>query len=80
VTLFDDRDITNIRPAEVLRAAGIALVPQYRSVFPQMTVQENLTLGLYVQRDRASVQNRLSYAYDVFPQLVSRLSSDVSVG
>jgi ABC-type branched-subunit amino acid transport system ATPase component len=46
VTLFDDRDITNIRPAEVLRAAGIALVPQYRSVFPQMTVQENLTLGL----------------------------------
>jgi ABC-type branched-subunit amino acid transport system ATPase component len=39
----DDRDITNIRPAEALRAAGIALVPQYRSVFPQMTVQDNLT-------------------------------------
>jgi branched-chain amino acid transport system ATP-binding protein len=37
-----------------------------------MTVQENLTLGLYVQRDRASVQDWLSYAYDVFPQLGSK--------
>ena len=70
--LFDDRDITNIRPTEALRSAGIALVPQYRSVFPQMTVQENLTLGLYLQRDRASAQDRLSYAYDVFPQLGSK--------
>ena len=31
----DDRDITNIRPAEALHAAGIALVPQYRRVFPR---------------------------------------------
>jgi ABC-type branched-subunit amino acid transport system ATPase component len=37
-----------------------------------MTVQENLTLGLYLQRDRASVQDRLSYAYDVFPQQGSK--------
>jgi len=35
MTLFDDRDITNIRPAEALHAAGIALGPQYRSVFPR---------------------------------------------
>jgi ABC-type branched-subunit amino acid transport system ATPase component len=67
--LFDDRDITNIRPAEALHSAGIALVPQYRSVFPEMTVQENLTLGLYLQRDRVVARSRLAYAYDMFPQL-----------
>ena len=37
--LFDDREITNVRPQDALKA-GITIVPQLHSVFPDMTVYE----------------------------------------
>jgi ABC-type branched-subunit amino acid transport system ATPase component len=67
--LFDDRDITNIHPRERLRSAGIALVPRQLTIFPLMTVQDNLALGMYLRPDRALTRARLAYAYDAFPQL-----------
>jgi len=49
--LCDGREITNIPPEQALKTAGITIVPQLRSVFSQMTVHENLELGMYpVQR------------------------------
>nr|WP_281386786.1 ATP-binding cassette domain-containing protein [Jiangella mangrovi] len=80
--LFDDRDITGVGPADGLRSAGVALVPQYRTIFPEMTVRENLTLGLSPHRDRAAVRARLGYAYDVFPRLAAqarRAAGDLAV-
>jgi ABC-type branched-subunit amino acid transport system ATPase component len=67
--LFDDRDVTNIRPHDGLLAAGIAFVPQRRSIFPEMTVRENLVLGMDARRDRGLARSGLSYAYALFPQL-----------
>jgi ABC-type branched-subunit amino acid transport system ATPase component len=67
--LFDDRDVTNIRPRDRLLSAGIAFVPQQRSVFPRMTVRENLALGMYASRDRALVRAGLEHAFRAFPQL-----------
>lgn len=67
--LFDDRDITNIRPREALRAAGITFVPQGGSLFPGMTVEENLELGMYLTRDRRLVRTRLGEVYRLFPAL-----------
>ena len=69
--LFDDRDMTHIRPQDALKA-GITIVPQLRSVFPQMTVYENLEMGMYLERDKARVARRIKYILDLFPRLAER--------
>ena len=68
---FKDIDITDFTPQEVLRN-GIAIVPQLRSVFPQMTVYENLELGMYVERDKARIRERVDVVLDLFPRLAER--------
>lgn len=70
--LCNGRDITNIRPQEALKVAGITIVPQLRSVFPQMTVHENLELGMYLSKDKVKVRERIDYVYDLFPRLAER--------
>jgi len=70
--LCDGVDITNIAPQDALRTAGIAMVPQLRSVFPQMTVHENLELGMYVERNKARIRERIEYVYGLFPRLAER--------
>lgn len=69
--LFNDRDTTNIRPQDALKA-GITIVPQLRSVFPQMTVQENLEMGMYLEKDKNRVRRRIDYILDLFPRLAER--------
>jgi len=69
--LFDDRDITNIRPQEALKA-GITIVPQLRSVFPDMTVAENLEMGMYLERDKKRIKQRIAYILELFPRLAER--------
>ena len=69
--LFDDRDITNIRPQDSLKT-GITIVPQLRSLFPQMTVYENLEMGMYLERDKTRIKQRIDYILDLFPRLAER--------
>ena len=69
--LFDGKEITNVRPLDAL-TAGISIVPQLRSVFPQMTVMENLEMGMYLERDSARVRRRIQYILDLFPGLDER--------
>lgn len=69
--IFDEMDITNNRPQQNLRA-GMANVPQLRSVFPQMTVIENLELGMYIEKDRHRIAERIDYVLDLFPRLAER--------
>ena len=69
--LFDGQEITNTSPQEMLQA-GVTMVPQLRSVFPQMTVLENLELGMYLERDRQRVRQRIDYIFDLFPRLAER--------
>lgn len=71
--LFDDKDITKIRPQDALKA-GITIVPQLRSVFPQMTVYENLEMGMYLEKDQQRIKDRIQYVYDLFPRLAERTS------
>ncbi len=73
---FDGRPITNSTPQQVLRS-GIAIVPQLRSVFPQMTVRENLEMGMFVERDRARVRERIDVVFDLFPRLAERSDQQV---
>lgn len=69
--IFDGQDITNHRPQENLRA-GMANVPQLRSLFPQMTVIENLEMGMYIERDRKRIAQRIDYVLNLFPRLAER--------
>ena len=66
------RDITRVAPDDMLRTARVAMVPQLRSVFPQMTVHENLELGMFVERDKGRIRERIDYVYSLFPRLAER--------
>ena len=69
--LFEGQDITDYRPQEMLKS-GVSIVPQLRSVFPQMTVLENLEMGMYLERYRIRVKQRIDVILDLFPRLAER--------
>lgn len=68
---FDGNNIGGKRPDQVLEA-GICFVPQDRTVFPEMTVRENLVMGGFLLRDSAKVKDRLDFVMDLFPILRER--------
>ncbi|MGH3330165.1 MAG: ABC transporter ATP-binding protein [Nocardioidaceae bacterium] len=68
VTLAGD-DITNER-ADVLVAKGIGFVPQSNNVFPSLTIEENLQMGVY-QKPKRFVE-RFDFVADLFPALRDR--------
>ena len=53
-------------PRQIL-ALGIVHVPQRRSLFPEMTVRENVELGAFMVKDRAVVARRLAVVEEMFP-------------
>lgn len=71
---FGDQNLAGMSPAQRL-ACGIGYVPQLPSVFPSMSVQENLEMGLYCDRGGAEAAHPLEYAYELFPQLAGRRSA-----
>ncbi|MDH3943160.1 MAG: ABC transporter ATP-binding protein [Anaerolineae bacterium] len=70
-TIFAGTDITSYRPQQMLRS-GIAIVPQLRSIFPQMTVHENLEMGMYLEKNSTRVAGRIGEIYELFPRLGER--------
>jgi branched-chain amino acid transport system ATP-binding protein len=54
-------------------AAGIALVPERRRLFANLTVRENLNLGAYLRRDRSGIAEDEAYLFGLFPVLQQRL-------
>jgi branched-chain amino acid transport system ATP-binding protein len=65
--LLSGRDITGRPPHELLRL-GVAYLPQRPSLFPHLTVESNLKLGLWHARLRkAEARTRLDEAYERFP-------------
>jgi branched-chain amino acid transport system ATP-binding protein len=62
-------------PAHEVSAAGLALVPEGRQLFPEHTVLENLELGAFrrlAAGDRAGFSRDLHHVYDLFPRLRER--------
>jgi len=68
---FNDKEISSLRPDQIL-AEGIAQVPQGHSVFPKMSIYENLLMGAYTVKDRASIPGRIEKVYGFFPFLKER--------
>lgn len=65
--------IDNLRPDQIL-SKGICFVPQEKSLFPDMTVHENLRMGGYVIADKALVEERIKDVYQHFPILQEKRS------
>jgi branched-chain amino acid transport system ATP-binding protein len=63
--------IDGLRPDQIL-ARGLCFVPQDRSLFPEMTVAENLLMGGYTLRDRRALAGRMAAVYAMFPILDER--------
>lgn len=68
---FDGRPISGL-PTHRVIASGIACIPEGRKVFPKMTVEENLRVGAYQQRDESEVKRRIEQTYGLFPRLKER--------
>jgi branched-chain amino acid transport system ATP-binding protein len=67
---LDDTELTNLRPNQVVRH-GISYVPQGRSIFRNLTVEENLRMGAYLRND-SDVRRDIDHVYDMFPVLRTR--------
>jgi len=70
---FAGKPWANGDPADNVRR-GMALVPQGRGVFPDLTVIENLMLGAYTRRDPSATAARLREVIELFPLLAERRS------
>jgi branched-chain amino acid transport system ATP-binding protein len=68
---YKGEDINRLSPRARL-LLGIVHVPQDRSLFPAMTVWDNLLMGGYVVRDQKAVRRRISEAAEIFPICTSR--------
>ena len=52
--------------------SGIALSPEGRRVFPDMTVLDNLKIGAYLRKDKDGIEKDIQWVYDLFPRLKER--------
>jgi branched-chain amino acid transport system ATP-binding protein len=68
---FRGRDITVQKPFQAV-AAGIAMVPEGRRIFPRLTVKENLLIGAYTPRARKRAEMACQKIYNLFPILSER--------
>jgi branched-chain amino acid transport system ATP-binding protein len=65
------RPLAGLKPDRIVEA-GIALVPEGRGIFPDLTVAENLELGAYARRARRDAAATLARILDLFPRLGER--------
>ncbi len=68
---FSGRSIGGLNPRQVL-SLGIVQVPQSRSLFPDISVRENVRLGAFLLKDAALVKRRLAEVEELFPVVKER--------
>ncbi|MEP3232641.1 MAG: ABC transporter ATP-binding protein [Hyphomicrobiales bacterium] len=73
------RDVTALSPNEKLAEAGIAYILQDKSVFPGMTVEENLWMGGFLQDKPAEAKRKAEEIFDKYPRLAARRKHQAKV-
>ncbi|MBQ3705013.1 MAG: ABC transporter ATP-binding protein [Clostridia bacterium] len=68
---FEGRDITDVNTQKIVEM-GIAMVPEGRRVFANLTVLENLRIGAYLRKDKTEIEEDINYVYSLFPRLKER--------
>ncbi|HXE41333.1 MAG TPA: urea ABC transporter ATP-binding subunit UrtE [Azonexus sp.] len=76
---FDGQDITHLPPHERVKA-GIGYVPQGREIFPRLTVEENLLMGLATKPGGTKIPQRIVDMFPVLKQMMHRRGGDLSGG
>lgn len=69
--VFNGMEISGLPPHKIA-ARGISCIPEGRRIFSKMTVEENLLMGAYMEKDRDKIRQRLERVYRVFPRLLER--------
>jgi branched-chain amino acid transport system ATP-binding protein len=69
--ILDGEEITNLK-AHQLVSRGVGYVPQVSNVFPSLSVEENLQMGIFLQPKR--FDERLNFVSELFPRLGERLN------
>ena len=77
--VFNGEDITAL-PPHARAARGIGYVPQGREIFPRLTVEENLLMGLATQERRAKVPEDVYEMFPVLKEMLHRRGGDLSGG
>ena len=73
--LWDDNDLTG-RPSHTMAGHGICYLPQERTVYPHLSVEQNIHLGSWTfRRDKARIRSELERVYDLFPLMRERRKS-----
>ena len=73
------KDITHLPPHERVKA-GIGYVPQGREIFPRLTVEENLLMGLATKPGGTKIPQRIFDMFPVLKQMMNRRGGDLSGG
>lgn len=68
---YNGEDLSNLRTMDIVKK-GIALSPEGRRIFPNLTVEENLILGAYTIKDKGVIQKTMNEIYELFPRLKER--------
>ncbi len=69
---FNGEDISALPPHKIV-ARGLCHVPEGRMIFSNLTVDENLSMGAYLQHDAALNARNRDYIFSIFPRLKERL-------
>ena len=70
--VLDGNVVSGLSTTEVVKR-GVSMVPENRRLFPDMTVEENLQLGAYLQGDRSNVEETRETVFETFPRVRERL-------
>ena len=69
--LWDGEDITGGDPRDIV-SRGLVMIPEGRHIFPNLTVNENLTLGAYARNDKEHIEKDRERCFGLFPRLKER--------
>ncbi len=75
----DGNDVTRKAPSTKLKNAGIAYILQDNSVFPDMTVEENLLMGGYLMSKHSDAKVAVERVFDKYPRLAERRDNKAGV-
>jgi len=76
---IEGKEITNLTPAEKLKSCGIAYILQDNSVFPDMTVEENLLMGGYIKENADESYQEAERIFEKYERLRNRRSQPAKV-
>ena len=76
---IDGKEVTNLSPAEKLKSVGIAYILQDNSVFPDMTVEENLLMGGYIKDKTEESYEEAEKIFEKYERLRNRRNQPAKV-